>query len=192
MNQKLPSLADLHRDPQEAFKNDQLKTLLNQPPSESWLKVHPLTKSKYLPIDKVEYLLDVIFQKWRVEVKQVQVILNAIQVTVRLHYIDPIMGEWTFHDGVGAKSVQVDSGARPSDLSSIKDSAVMQAVPTAKSEAIKDAADHIGKLFGRDLNRKDIIEFVGKYNNVQPVASTVSSHKPLTQTTHSESLFDNL
>lgn len=50
MSTQLPSLADLHKDPQEAFKNDQLKTLLNQPPSESWLKVHPLTKSKNLPV----------------------------------------------------------------------------------------------------------------------------------------------
>ncbi|MCZ2460378.1 MAG: hypothetical protein LC128_12235 [Chitinophagales bacterium] len=175
MSTQLPSLADLHKDPQEAFKNDQLKTLLNQPPSESWLKVHPLTKSKYLPIDKVEYLLDVIFQKWRVEVLQVQVILNAIQVTVRLHYYDPVAGEWASHDGVGAKSVQVDSGARPSDLSSIKDSAVMQAVPTAKSEAIKDAADHIGKLFGRDLNRKDTVEFAGKYSGGAAATTTAQA-----------------
>jgi hypothetical protein len=28
------------------------------------------------------------------------------------------------------------------------------ALPMAKSYAIKDACDHFGKLFGRDLNRK--------------------------------------
>jgi hypothetical protein len=33
------------------------------------------------------------------------------------------------------------------------------AYPVAKTIAIKDAADHFGKLFGSDLNRKDLINY---------------------------------
>lgn len=33
------------------------------------------------------------------------------------------------------------------------------AFPLAKSQAIKDACHHFGKLFGADLNRKDTISF---------------------------------
>ncbi len=33
------------------------------------------------------------------------------------------------------------------------------ALPMAKSYAIKDACDHFGKLFGRDLNRKETMGF---------------------------------
>jgi hypothetical protein len=35
----------------------------------------------------------------------------------------------------------------------------MMALPMAKSYAIKDACDHFGKLFGRDLNRKETMGF---------------------------------
>jgi ABC-type transporter lipoprotein component MlaA len=33
------------------------------------------------------------------------------------------------------------------------------ALPIAKTFAIKDATGHLGKIFGRDLNRKDTIPF---------------------------------
>lgn len=173
MNQ-LPTLADLHKDPQEAFKNDQFKLLLNQPPHASWVKKHPMAKAKndqgqtvpaeYMPIDKVEFLLDYIFQQWKVEVLSVQALFNSITVTVRLHFLNPVTGEWAYHDGIGAAAVQVDKGMQAGDLSAIKSSAVQMAAPSAKSYAIKDAAEHLGKLFGRDLNRKDAIMFVGAYS----------------------------
>jgi hypothetical protein len=33
------------------------------------------------------------------------------------------------------------------------------AFPIAKTVAVKDACDHFGKLFGSDLNRKDVITY---------------------------------
>jgi hypothetical protein len=32
-------------------------------------------------------------------------------------------------------------------------------LPAAKSFAIKDAIEHIGRVFGRDLSRKDSLEY---------------------------------
>lgn len=41
------------------------------------------------------------------------------------------------------------------------------AVPAAKSYAIKDAAEMFGKIFGKDLNRKDEISYMEMlYNKV--------------------------
>ena len=179
-NQKgaLPTLAELHQDVQTAFKNDQFKLLLNQPPAAAWLKKHPLATtennqgqkvpSEYLPIDKVEFMLDRIFQEWKIEVLSASVMFQSIAVTVRLHYKNPVTGEWAFHDGVGAKSVQTNKGASAADLSAIKDAAVQMALPSAKSYAIKDAAEHLGAIFGRDLNRRDTIMFAGAYGPEQP------------------------
>src|ERR1700761_4794539 len=103
---ELPKLSDIHENPEQAFKNDQLKHLLNQPTPGQFIKINKFVpgKPEYLPIDKVELMLDIIFQKWKVEVLRVDVIFNSVAVTIRLHYLDPSTLEWMFHDGVGAKS----------------------------------------------------------------------------------------
>lgn len=171
----LPQLADLHHDIDKAFANDKLNLLLNQPPNIKWIKEHPFAKTKndrnetvaarYVPIDKIEYLLTRIFQHWKVEILREGVMFQSVYVTIRLWYKNPLTGEWQFHDGCGAKSVQTDAGASAADLSKIKDHAVMVALPAAVSYAIKDAAEHLGALFGRDLNRRDIIMFKGSYSD---------------------------
>jgi hypothetical protein len=163
----LPKLEDLHHDIQIAFKNDQLNLLLNQQPPHSWVKQNKFAgNSSYIPIEKVEFLLTKIFQEWRAEVIDCKQLFNSVSCHVRLHYKNPITGDWSFHDGVGAVGVQTEAGKPASDLSSIKGDAIMKALPAAKSYAIKDAAEHLGKLFGRDLNRKDVIEFAGAYSKV--------------------------
>jgi hypothetical protein len=175
--QPLPKLSDLHLSPEQAFKNDQLKTLLNVEPNAAWVKKHPYANNaQYVPIDKVEFLLDRIFQLWKVEVLDTKQMFNAIQVTIRLHYMNPVTGEWMYHDGVGAKELQTvkDSGPLKLDFSNVQTGAVEKATPIAKSSAIKDAADHLGKLFGRDLNRKDTVAFSGSYNQ-EPQASPLTN-----------------
>lgn len=161
---QLPTLVELCSDLEVAFKNDQLNLLLNQPPPANWIKQHPFAKNvKYMPIDKVELLLTKIFQEWRAEIIDYRQLFNSVACHVRLHYKNPITNAWSFHDGVGAVGIQTDKGAAASDLAAIKSDAVMKALPAAKSYAIKDAADHLGALFGRDLNRKDTIAFTGSY-----------------------------
>lgn len=180
----LPTLADLHHDVNAAFKNDQLNLLLNQPPHVGWLKKFPTEMGivgggEYLPIDKVDFMLKRIFGKTRIEVRQVQQLFQSIQVTVRIHYIDPTTGEWEWQDGVGAAPVQTDKGASAADLGAIKNRAVQIAVPIAKSAAKKDAAEELGALFGRDLNRKDTILFSGAYSDVPANGSVKPASKPL-------------
>lgn len=160
----LPALADLHHAPEQAFKADQFKTLLYNNPPEAWIKLNKFANnSKYLPIDKVEYLLDRIFQEWRIEVIHYAQLFNSISCHVRVHIKHPVTGEWTYQDGVGAADVQVKAGSSPSELANINKNAVGMALPISKSYAIKDACHHLGRVFGKDLNRADVMEFNGAY-----------------------------
>jgi hypothetical protein len=164
---QLPTLEELQHDAEVAFKNDQLNYLLNQKPPDTWLKSHPYVSVKddagksvplkYMPIEKTEFLLTKIFQRWSVQVINTGVMFQSVYVHVRLTVRNPIDGEEISHDGLGAAPIQTDAGASAADLSKIKNSAVMMALPSAESYAIKDAAEKFGRLFGKDLNRNNII-----------------------------------
>lgn len=165
----IPKLTDLVQNPESAYKDDLLKAFVNQEPPKNWVKQNPFANnSNYLPIDKVEILLDTIFSNWKVEVIETKIMFNAISVTVRLHYKRRDNDEWYYHDGVAAKELQTkkDTGNLKPDFSNVAKSAVEMALPIAKSMAIKDAADHIGKIFGRDLARKETVNFVGRMVNI--------------------------
>ena len=99
---KIPSLTDLYNDTALVDKQNQLNIILNAEPKKEWVKDHPFVKNlKYLPIERVEYLLTMIFTKWRVEVKEVKILANSIVTTVRVWVQDPITGEWDWQDGIG-------------------------------------------------------------------------------------------
>lgn len=169
---KLPTLQELYADPKEVMKSDQLQAILNCPPPESWIKKHPyISGYKYLPIDKIEFLLKRIFKRYRIEVLREGTSFNGVFCVVRVHYVHPITGEWDFHDGIGAEQLQTASGKSPADLANINNGALGMAFPIAKTRAVKDACDHFGTTFGSDLNRKDTIQFTADAN-LQEVVKT--------------------
>lgn len=156
----LPKIQDLYIDKVNTQKNDVFITLMNQEPNKSWVKEHPYIRGyKYLPIERIEYLLKNIFKNYRIEITGQGQSFNGVWVTVRVHYVHPITGEWSFHDGIGASQLQTAKGTSPADLNNINNGALSMAFPMAKTIAIKDACDHFGKLFGADLNRKDLIAY---------------------------------
>lgn len=156
---KIPTLAELHKDNPDAFANDQIKTLLNMPVNNAWLKKHPMSGHPYLPVDKVDYLLDRIYARWEIEIKQVFQIEQSVCAIVTLKVWNPQRGEWDYQDGAGAMPLQVDSQCPPADMAKIKSNAVQLAVPAAVSYAKKDAADNLGTIFGRNVTRKDSLVF---------------------------------
>jgi hypothetical protein len=161
--EKLPTLREIY-DGDLELKSDQnkLNILLNQNPKPDWIKNHPFAKGvKYIPIERVEYLLTRLFIKWRVEVKMVQVIANSCVVTVRLHYQNIEDNEWSWQDGIGAAPIQTEKGEGAMDWNKVRADSVMKSAPAAESYAVKDAAEKIGKIFGKDLNRKDEIVYDG-------------------------------
>ncbi|MCE5329990.1 hypothetical protein LLG07_06640 [bacterium] len=156
---QLPALTDLY-DGDLELKDDQnkLNILLNQPPKPSWVKDHPFAKGvKYLPIERIEFLLTRLFIKWRVEVKSISTIANSCVVIVTLHYQNIENNEWSSQDGIGAAPIQTEKNAGAMEWNKVRTDSVMKAAPAAESYAIKDAAEKIGKIFGKDLNRKDEI-----------------------------------
>jgi len=163
---QVPTVAELFSDDIEnAYKNEQLNLLLSTPPKKEWVKEHPFIQNyKYLPIDKVEYLLKRIFKKYNIEIIREGISFNGVYVVVRVHYLNPTNGKMEFHDGIGAAQLQTKKGTSPADLININNGAISIAFPIAKSMAIKDACDHFGPLFGSDLNRKDTINYVADQN----------------------------
>lgn len=156
----LPKIQDLYLDKVQTHQNDVFITLMNQEPILKWVKEHPFIRGyKYLPIERIEYLLKTIFKRYRIEITGQGQSFNGVWVTVRVHYLHPLTGEWDFHDGIGASQLQTAKGTSPADLGNINNGALSMAFPMAKTIAIKDACDHFGKLFGSDLNRKDLIAY---------------------------------
>lgn len=172
---KIPSLSDLVAESEDAYKDNALMVILNQDPPSAWLDEHPYVSIKkivngretsvklpFLPITRIEYLLSRIFTKWWVEVKSVSQIANSVVVIVRLYVVSPVDGSTMWNDGIGATPMQTDKDAGAIEWDKIKSTAVMMAAPSAESYAFKDAAEKFGKLFGKDLGRKDLID----YNNL--------------------------
>lgn len=183
----LPKIQELYNDRQLAVKEDAFMVLMNQQPKDEWVKMHPFIRGyKYLPIERVEFLLKNIFKRYRIEITGQGHSFNGVWVTVRVHYQHPITGEWDYHDGIGAAQLQTKQGASPADLANINNGALAMAYPMAKTIAIKDACDHFGRLFGSDLNRKDVIDYLpdvtlqvmdNNHPNWQKVVEAVKSAK---------------
>ena len=157
----LPKIEDLYLDVEAAYQINSLNKLLNHQPKPEWVKTNKFANdSKYIPVGTVEYLLTSIYLKWRLEVKGIQVIANSVVVHVRLHVLDPLTNEWDWQDGVGAAPIQTAKGAAATDFSQVNTAAVQMAAPAAESYAFKDAAEKFGKIFGKDLNRKDEMNYL--------------------------------
>jgi hypothetical protein len=156
----LPKINDIYTDKLSIQKSDVFVTLMNQQPKQEWVKDHPFIRGyKYLTIERIEYLLKTIFKSYKIEITGQGTSFNGVWVTVRIHYLHPVSCDWLFHDGIGASQLQTAKGTSPADLNNINNGALSMAYPVAKTIAIKDAADHFGKLFGSDLNRKDLINY---------------------------------
>lgn len=186
---KLPSLQELIDESGLALKEkeNQLMVILNQAPPAKWLSYHPIAKIKndkgqdvplpFLPIERVEYLLTAIYTKWWVEIRNVYTIANSCVVAIRLHVINPLTGEVEWQDGVGAAPIQTDKGAGAMDWNKAKSTGVQIAVPAAESYAVKDAAEKFGKMFGKDLARKEQIN----YETLLKTQSADISHDDLSE-----------
>lgn len=151
---KIPTLAELVEETPESRKETALMVILNQNPPEKWLKEHPVAKGvKYLPIERVEYILNRIYGGYKTDVKNVQILLNSIQVTVRVTVINPITDDEEYQEGVGAWPIQTKAGTTALDIANVKSNGVQLATPAAETEAIKDACHKFGRIFGGSLNR---------------------------------------
>jgi hypothetical protein len=147
-------------------KVEWLNGKLNQEPDPTWIKILLGTNVKYLPIERIEWLLTDIFGKFHYEVKSVAVSEGSVYCVVRVHYYNPVLDVWEWADGVGASPM----------IAAEKEMAMALALPAAKTFAVKDAVEPLGKIFGKDLNRADLIAYDGmKKDNTEVTKKIIAA-----------------
>jgi hypothetical protein len=110
---------------------------------------------------------ELFFGQWSTESFQWASIANEVQGCLELVVVHPITGERIRRTGCASVIIMVDRV--PESLkndpqarnqwalspSNKKPNALDMAFPKLKSECLKNAAQSLGKIFGRDLNRKN-------------------------------------
>lgn len=129
---------------------------LNRDPNEKELGATADGKAKTLPISFVEMTLDEMFYgQWELSDVTTQQIFNEVVGTGILTVIHPITGRPLRRAGFGAVVITQDSGAKLADFNiTKKKNALDLTFPKLKAEILKNAAQSLGKIFGRDINRK--------------------------------------
>lgn len=138
-NYTLPTYVDLLTPISES--ENSLNSLLNRNVISDFVVNHPdFPDYKYLPIEKVIFLLNKIFKNnWDVEIISRTTVRNYVEVSVRIHYFDVDSAEWRYKDGIATCEFTAPHSLR-------------SAFQIAKSGAICDAMG-VFPLFGSDLNK---------------------------------------
>lgn len=146
-------------------EQSQFLKLVNIQPKAEWIKTHPMASNvKYIPIGIIETMMQRIFWQVKIEIKDFKQLANSVCVSVRVHYLNPVTGEWEYQDWIGASPIQIKKDSTSAvDFGMMQTNAIQLALPSAESYAIKDACEHIWALFWRDLNRKEFMEYSDIY-----------------------------
>src|SRR3990167_7431320 len=101
-------------------RNEELLAVINTHPRKEWIKKHPFNKKvDYLPVGKIEMLLDQIFGVWDFTVVDYKLIGNAVTVHIKLKVKNPKTGEWIERDGLGAVPLELEATEYKEDFKSI-------------------------------------------------------------------------
>lgn len=150
-------------------EQSQFLKLVNIQPKSEWIRTHPMASNvKYIPIGIIETMMQRIFWQVKIEIKDFKQLANSVCVSVRVHYLNPVTNQWEYQDWLGASPIQIKKDSTSAvDFGMMQTNAIQLALPSAESYAIKDACEHIGALFGRDLNRKEFMEYSDIYPQEQ-------------------------
>ncbi len=159
----------------EALRAFALK--LNSEPDPSWIEATPDGKAKTLNISFVETNLDTIFECcWGTRNFVTKTIANEVVGELEFYFLHPILNrEFT---RVGAAAIQITVDALSKEVKdrmtkqqinlhalnpeNKKSNALDLGYGKLKAECLKNATQSLGKLFGRDLNRKRVSKPVPK------------------------------
>ncbi len=129
---------------------------LNTEPNPQEFENTPDGKAKTLPISFVEMTLDELFLgQWEVHDVHTQQIFNEVVGTGILTVWHPITNRPLKRAGFGAVVITQDKDATIADFNMTKKkNALDLSFPKLKAEITKNAAQTLGKILGRDINRK--------------------------------------
>jgi hypothetical protein len=143
---------------------------LNSAPSELAVESTPDRKAQTVVISHIEMTLDeLFFGQWKTENFKWNAIANEVQGSIELVCIHPVTGFEIRRTGAASIVIMVDRA--PENIagqernqwalnpSNKKPNALDMAFPKLKSECLKNAAQSLGKIFGRDLNRKNVDQY---------------------------------
>jgi hypothetical protein len=146
-------------------------TRLNQEPNPKEIFKTPDGKASDLPISYVEMTLDELYYGlWAVRNFKANLIANEVVGELELEVFHPVTQTWITRTGAACIQIMVD--AVPDSIKdnrqqknqwalnpdNKKSNALDMAYPKLKTECIKNAAKTLGKIFGRDLNRKEKVD----------------------------------
>lgn len=148
--------AQLSDSQKEKMALERFMKALNTPPNDSEVMTNAHAgNTKYLPISYIEMALDeMFFGMWKTENFRFQVMVNEIVGSIDLHVKHPITGEWIVRTGASATMIRQQKGATISEVDKKIHNALEMDMPHLKTDCISNAAKSLGKMFGRDLNRK--------------------------------------
>lgn len=153
---------------QQLTKEDQLRIQiqnfqekLNREPDPREFQPTPDGKARTLPISFVEMTLDeLFFGQWETTEPKFQQVFNEVIGTVELTVWHPITGRKITRSGWASVVITQDKDAAVMDFNlTKKKNALDLAFPKLGAEAVKNAARSLGKIFGRDINRKEVDVF---------------------------------
>ena len=153
-------------NPETLDSLQKFQTRLNSQPSELAVESTPDKKASTVVISHIEMTLDeLFFGQWKTENFKWAAIANEVQGALELVCIHPVTGFEIRRTGAASIIIMVDRA--PENIagqernqwalnpSNKKPNALDMAFPKLKSECLKNAAQSLGKIFGRDLNRKN-------------------------------------
>jgi hypothetical protein len=157
-------------NPETLDSLQKFQTRLNSQPSELAVESTPDRKAQTVVISHIEMTLDeLFFGQWRTENFKWNAIANEVQGSIELVAVHPVTGFEIRRTGAASIIIMVDKvpdGVTGTDRnqwalnpSNKKANALDLAFPKLKSECVKNAAQSLGKIFGRDLNRKNADQY---------------------------------
>lgn len=115
---------------------------------------------KYIPIPIKQAMADNLFHQWNVIDENYNIMINELICTIKMQYTPGYTNaEICFCTGSASVPIQMDSGAKMHDFPAMKKkNALEYNLPGVRQEAIGNALETLGNIFGRSLNRK-----IGKF-----------------------------
>lgn len=131
---------------------------INKQQDKKHIKTNVLAQnSQYIPIGIIEKTLDEVFTGlWSTRNVKIYHMLNSVVCELELQVMMPHNGVVISRIGVGAVPIQLKKGEKEITPDTINPMALQMNIPSAKSYALSNAAQSLGELFGRNLNRRDI------------------------------------
>ena len=163
---------------------EEFQKFLNKAPDKREIKMNPYAgNSLYIPIAVIEQRLDEMYAGlWSIDSLTVEVIANSVVCTLTLKVVHPVAKMMIRRSGIGAIPIQLNKGEKEMSFSTIKSDAIRKNAPAAKAQALRNAAQSLGAIFGRNLNRDDVADYNPISEQVEGIDAMLIEAKELLQT----------